>query len=276
MGSDLVAKLIPYIERMEWPSNQQINEVGIRAFDIALDEVDSYRNDPKPLQKALLSLQTGGCEPLCYAGIAYTLVAASEEKEGTYAQEGLDEAMKWLEKAQAITPDVIDINFIEALVYVYSDRFEDARLVLDYLQEQSTTDNYRLLVTESILSYRIKDLEGLTYWTDLAGQAAANVPQRLRLIGRVADAFLEAEDYDNALEQYKKAIHFDKDNPALWHKVSLIHWRLENYEEAQRYNQQVLKLDPRIKAAQKMSAALKEKLGQDDEGGNALSRLFKR
>lgn len=275
MGSDLLSKLIPAIEQMEWSSNNEINEIAIRAYDIALDEVDGYRGDPKPLQKALRSLQTGNCRPLAYAGIAYILIAASEEKDGNYAAEGLAEAMKWLEKAQEIIPDSLNINFIEALVYIYSNRLDDARLILDYLQGQTDIPHYRLAVTEAILAQREGDLQALNYWTEVAEQAATNVPQRLRLIGRIADAYMDAENYDQALEHYKKAIHFDRENPILWHKVSLIYWRQENYEEAQRFNQQVLKLDATIKPAQKMAAALKEKLG-DDNSGNALSRLFKR
>lgn len=275
MGADLLAKLLPAVGKMKWPSNDEITEMGIRAYDICLDEVDGYRGDPRDLQRALKSIQSGNCRPLALAGIAYVVLAASEEKDGSYAPEGLQETMKWLERAQEIRPDLVEINFIEALVYVYSDRMDDARLILNYLHDQQDIPTYRLMQAETIYCYHAGEIDDLEYWTEQAQLAADNVPQKLRLIGRVADAHLNAGNVEAALEHYKKAIHFDRDNPVLWHKVSLIHWKEENYEEAARYNKQVLKLDPKSGPARKLAQALKEKL-DEDSGGGPLSRLFGR
>lgn len=274
MGADLLKKIIPAVEKMNWPSQPQIHERGKQAYEIALDHVDTFRNDPRVLAKALEILQ--GCEskPLALAGVAYTLIAASAEKEkdGVYAGEGLRNAMMWLEDAQAVAPDEIEINFIEALIYIYSDQMDNARLVLDYLLEQDVHRYYRLLVAEATYWHRLADLEQMAYWYDVAGNEAVNVPQKLRLISRMADAYLAAEDLEKAEAEFKKAIHFDSNNPLLWHRLSLIYWRQEKWEEAQRWNEKVIKSGAKISSAVKMSEALKEKLDQ----GGFMNKLFGR
>jgi tetratricopeptide (TPR) repeat protein len=272
MGAELLKKIIPAVEKMDWPSQPQIHEPGKRAYEIALDQVDSFKSDARVLAKALEILQ--GCEskPLGLAGVAYTLIAASAEKDDSYASTGLRQAMMWLEDAQAVAPDEIEINFIEALVYIYGDQMDNARLVLDYLLEQDVHRYYRLLVAEATYWHRLGDLEQMAHWYDLAGNEAVNVPQRLRLVGRMADAYLAAGDYEKAEVEFKKAIHFDGNNPVLWHRLSLIYWRQEKWEEAQRWNAQVIKAGAKIPAAVKMSEALKEKLDQ----GGFMNKLFGR
>ena len=72
------------------------------------------------------------------------LVAASREKDGSYAAGGLKASLKWLEKAQEFAPDLFEINMIEAFIYIYSGRLDDARIVLDYLEELDPSDYYIL------------------------------------------------------------------------------------------------------------------------------------
>lgn len=272
MGADLLQKIIPAIENMNWPSQPQIHDAGKRAYEIALDHVDSFRSDPRVLAKALEILQGSESRPLALAGVAYTLVAASAEKEGAYDSEGLRNAMMWLEDAQAVAPDEIEINFIEALVYIYDGQLDNARLVLDYLLEQNIHRYYRLLVAEATYWHQVGDLEQMAYWYEVAGNEAVNVPQRLRLVSRMAEAYLVAEDYEKAEVEFKKAIHFDNNNPMLWHRLSLIYWRQEKWEEAQVWNERVIKSGAKIGAAVKMSEALKEKLDQ----GGFMNKLFGR
>lgn len=271
MGADLLAKMAPAIERLPWPTAAAITDLGQRSYELALDEVDSFRGDPIVYRNALLTLQKSDCQPLAYAGVAYVLIHASAEKDGTYTAEGLEEAMSWLEKAQAVNPDMVEINFIEALVYIYGRELENARLVLDYLHDQEMA-YYRLMTAEVSFAQVAGDLEALEYWVEKAQAAAQNVPQRLRLLSKLADAYMNAGAAEKAIEQFRKAIHFDKENGDLWHKLAVIYWRQENYEEAQRCNQQVLRLEPNLVAAQKMAQALKQKLDQ----GSTLGRLFGR
>jgi tetratricopeptide (TPR) repeat protein len=267
MGKTLVDKLVPQLQKMRWPQTPALTELGRKTYDAGLDKIDMYRDDPKVLVEALRILQTGDSLPYAYAGVAYALIAASQEKDGTYANEGLEAAMEWLEMAQEAAMDEVDINMIEALVYIYSDRFEDARLVLNYLHDRNPNDYY-IHVAEIIFWQAQDDIEQATHWYEKASLSAREVPQRLRLLTRMGEFYLKEKDYDKALQMFKEALHFNREKPELWHSLSIIYWHQEDYEEASRANRQALKLGD-LPAAQKMAEALKEKVG----GSGLLSRF---
>lgn len=270
MGKQLVEKMIPSLNKMQWPASTELTPQGRQAYEVGRDKVDSYRlGEPKTLAAALRIFQSGNSQPFAYAGVAYTLVAAARERDSSYAQVGLDAAMEWLEKAQESAPDVVDINVIEGLVYIYSGRLDDARLILDYLQQQDPA-SYYLQVAELAYWQAQGNVQRAEEWFQQASQAAVTTPQRLRLISKMADFYMQQKLLDKALQMYKEAIHFDKENAWLWHNVSLIYWQQENYEEADRYNKQALKL-ANLPAARKMEAALKKKLS----GSGILGRFIK-
>jgi tetratricopeptide (TPR) repeat protein len=269
MGKKLVRQLLSAIDKMDWPQNPETTDLGRRAFEVSIDKVDGFKGNPKVLAEALRALQTSDSQPYALAGVAYTLLAAAQGKDDAYAELGLDAAMDWLEKAQAAEPDNVDINVIEALVYVRSGRLDDARLVLDYLQQQDPHSYY--LQRAEIEYWRQKnDLEATTAAFEQANELARTVPQRLRLLSQMGDAYLDMGQPEKAVEKYKEAVHFDKENHLLWHKISLIYWQMENYKEAANYNRRALKVKE-FPAGKKMEAALKEKMG--DQGG-VLGRLF--
>ena len=112
MGQQLIAKLVPLLEKVNWPTNPAATEQGRQSYLVGLEKVDAYGGDPNQLTAALKTFVTGGSRPFAYAGAVYTLIAAAEEKDGRYDAEGLDIAMAWLEKAQDLAPDVSDINML--------------------------------------------------------------------------------------------------------------------------------------------------------------------
>ena len=236
-----------------------------------MEAVDGYKGNPKVLVDALGTFQSGQSRPFTCAGIAYVLVAASREGDGSYYKNGLIEAMNWLEKAQETEPDIRLINMIEALIYCYSGRFDDARLVLDYLHQQGS-DHYYLNVAELALAQQQGDVERASLWYSKAVNAAINVPQKLRLQSRMGDFFLAQNVLDKALVMFKEAAHFDKENFQLWHKISLAFYRQGDLEEAQRYNQRVLRMHDYAPARQ-LEAKLNEHLGSDT---GMLGKLFGR
>jgi tetratricopeptide (TPR) repeat protein len=177
--------------------------------------------------------------------------------------------MDWLEKAQELAPDIVDINFIEALVYVYGGRYQDARIVLDYLRE-AAFENYYLYRAEMAFWRRQGKLEEALEWSEKAMQAADTVPQRLRVKSRMGEMYLESGDEDKALETYREAIHFDPKNAELHHKASLIYWQRENYEEANRFNRKALSLQPDFPEAQQLRALLDEHV----QSSGLMGRLF--
>lgn len=269
MSEQLVEKLLLALAKMDWPENPEATEQGRQAYVVGLERLDEYDGDTKFLTAALRTFQSGASLPYAYAGVAYTLVVASREGNGRYAPQGLDEAMKWLEQAQAVAPDILEINVIEALVYTYHGRFDDARLVLDYLEELDP-HNYQLLKAEVAYWRRQGDIEQTVHWFNKTAEAADNVPQRLRTRGRLGDYYLEQGMLDDALAVYKEAVHFDNKNVPLWHKISMIHWQQENLDEAEITNQQVLRLQSDYAPAVKLHEALKKK---KSEGGR-FGRLF--
>ncbi len=270
MGEQLIAKMVPALAKMNWPKDPHVSEQGRQMFLVGMEKLDGYTGDTKLLSAALHTFETGDSLPYAFTGVAYALVLASQEKDGTFSHRGLEEAKKWLEQAQDAAPDILEINVIEALVYTYDGREDDARLILDYLQKQDP-NNFRLLRAEVAYWKRQQDTEQTVYWFNKAAAAADNVPQRLGIRAKLGDYYLEQGMLDEALSVYQEAKHFDNKNAALWHKVSVIYWQQENYEEAEHSNQQALRIQKDYAPAVRMHDSLKKKKAE----GSRLGRLFK-
>lgn len=258
MGKRLVEQMVPSLVKANWPANKQATALGRKTYEIGLDQVDSYTNDPKPLAAALRTFLGGDSEPYAMAGVAYVLLAAAREKDGSYDPDSVRIAQQWLEKAQASEPDLIEINFIEALVYIHSGRAEDGRLVLDYLWEVDPYFYY-LSAVEVVYWQHQRDLEQIIHWCKKAAAAAATNPQRLRWRRIMADAYYDFEQYDLALPAYRDAIHLDPQNPEPWYLIAAIHWHNENDEEVERALHQALRLQADFQPAVQLAAALAEK-----------------
>jgi tetratricopeptide (TPR) repeat protein len=270
MGKALVDKLLSTLDKMEWPASPQLTELGRESYEIGLDKIDQYRGDTKTLAGALRIFQSGDSRPYALAGVAYTLIAAARRKDGSYYQPGLDAAMSWLEQAQEMAPDQVEINFVEGLIYAYSNRLDDTRTILDYL-EQVAPGHFRLATVEIAYWEQQRNLDEMVYWYERALGNAESVPQKLRLRSQLGDHYLEFKMPGKALQVYEEAIHFDKENPLLWHNMSLAYWMQEAFEEAARCNRKSLELG-KLPAAVQMKSRLDEKL---DSGGFA-KRLFRR
>lgn len=268
MGKQLIAKLLPALQQANWPETPNATEHGRRTYQIGLDKADEFKGDPKVLAAALRTFLTGDSAPYAYAGAAYTLLTGARKNDGRYDPEGLDAAMSYLEMAQELEPDIVDINMIEALVYTHNGRLDDARLVLDYLQQQDPR-NYYLIKAEIAYWQQLGDVEQTVHWFNEAAKTAVTVPQKLRLRGQLADFYMSVGRYDDALAVYREAVQHDKNNHVFWHKMSIIYWKQADFEQAARANQQALRLKD-FPAGRKMEAALKEKIS----GTGVLGRLF--
>jgi tetratricopeptide (TPR) repeat protein len=201
--------------------------------------------------------------------VAYALLVAAREADGSYDAGGLELTMEWLERAQEVEPDVLEINVIEGLVYVYNGRLEDARLVLDYLEEQGARNHF-LHRAEVAYWMQMGDVAQTIHWFNRAAESAENVPQRLGMKAQLGDYYFRQNMLDEALVVYQEAVHFDKNNPALWYKIAIIHWRGEVLEEAEISNNQALRVQPDYAPAVKLAEAIKKK---KSESGR-LGRLF--
>lgn len=273
MGKKLVDQIVSSLGRATWPAAPGTTALGRKTYEIGLDQVDSYRGDPKQLASALRTFMGGDSQAYAFAGVAYVLLAAAQEADGSYDVESVLVAQQWLEKAQAKAPDQIEINFIEALVYVYAQRLDDARMVLDYLWELEP-DFYYLYAVEVAYWLQKDELAQIISWCQQAAAAAATNPQRLRWRRTMADSYFAFEQYEQALTAYREAIHVDPHNPTLWTQVARIYWQWDNDEETERALQQALRYDNQYQPAQQLAAALQEKKKKHTTG--RLGSLFRR
>jgi tetratricopeptide (TPR) repeat protein len=269
MGEVLVQKMLPAINKMDWPDSPEASELGRRVFEVGLDQADGYQTDPNVLSAALRTFQTSDSRPYAFAGVAFTLLKAAREKDGSYAQVGLDAALEWLEKAQELAPDIFEINMVEPFVYIYYGRFEDARLVLNYL-ESIDKDQYYILRAEIAYWQEQGKLDEAIHWYSRAVEAAETVPQKLRVKRELGDCYYRFKRYEEAVEVYKEVVPLATDDAALWHTMSLAYWRLGNYEDAAHCNRRALQIQGDLPGALKMQEALKDKL--DSRG--LSKRLF--
>lgn len=270
MGKALVEKMLPTLEKMDWPATEQATALGRKSFNIGIEQLASYQGDPSDLMKALLTFKSGDSQPFAYAGVAYTLVLASHEKDGSYSEYGLEQAMMWLEKAQASEPEIVAINMVEAMIYTNISRLDDARLVLDYLYQQDPYDYY-VHLAEIAYWQRVGDVEQVIAWFEKSMEAAKSIPQRLRLRTQLGDYYAGLDRFDEAVTYYREAVHLNKQSPHVWHKLAVTYWRMEEFEECERCNQMTLRLGD-FPAARKLEAALKQ---QNSEPGLG-NRLFGR
>jgi len=271
MGKVLVEKMLPILTVTKWPETVEPTLLGRQAYFVGLDKADEYSDNPMTLTAAIRTFQSGESRPYAFAGVAYTLIKASQEKDFTYAKNGLIAALEWLEKAQEMAPDIVEINMIEALIYIYQDRFEDARIVLDYLETIDSRDYFVLRAEAAYWSQQHK-LNETVEWLEKAIAQADTVPRKLRLRVTIGDSYMSAEMNEQALEVYKEAIHFAKESAQLWHKLTVVNWRLEDYEEADRCNRRALSLKPDYPEALEVQEALKE----EQNSGGLSRRIFGR
>ena len=283
MGSVLISQLLPTLQKLEWSGSPHATTAGAVVFRTTIDQVDGYRGDPKVLAAALRTTRTGDSLPFAYAGVAYILLAASAPRTSApqtaapnaasesdrYDSSGLQAALTWLERAQEMAPDEVEINIIEPLIYIYEKRYDDARLVLDYLQGE-VPNNYYLLRAEMSYWLHAGDHSQALEWNQRALEAAETVPQRLRLKSVAAVIHQEAGETAQAMQAYKEALHFDADNAWLCHQISLIHFELEEFEEAGRFNERALNLQSDFPEARQF----KETLAERNRSSGFLGRLF--
>jgi tetratricopeptide (TPR) repeat protein len=269
MGKKLVEQLVSILNKVEWPAEEQPTDQGLEAYKVGLERVENYRDDPQALVTALRTFQSGGSRPFAFAGVAYMMVAAARDADGSYDETGLNEAMDWLEKAQAGVLDRTEINFIEALIYVYDGRLDDARLILDYLHEQEPHNFYVYQVEAEYWRAR-GDLQQTIHWLENSIKEAQTVPERMRQRRKMADCYFDARQYEPALPIYKEVAQVDTTDHLIWHRIALCHWQQEDYAAANDANKRALALKE-FSAGRRMEQALKEKL---DTG--MLGRLFGR
>ena len=65
MGQQIIAKLLPLLEKVKWPETAAATEQGRRSYFVGLEKVDAYSGDPNQLTAALKTFATGGSIAVC-------------------------------------------------------------------------------------------------------------------------------------------------------------------------------------------------------------------
>ncbi len=271
MGEALVQKILPVVAKMKWPTVEDVTAHGSTSYEVGTEKVAGSQGNPKKLSEALRIFQGGNSAPYAYAGIAAVLLSAAREKDDSYSTNSLNTVMEWLEKAQAIAPDIIEINVIEGFVYIYGGNLDDARLVLDYLHD-TESGNYYVYTAEAAYWIHMGDVEQTAVWTEKAAQRADTNPQRIRMRSQLADFYLKNNELDKALEAYKSGLSVDKENVTLWYKISIIYWKQKNLEECERSNRMTLRLRSNHSPALKLQAAIKKKKAESNKLGGIFGK----
>ncbi len=259
MGVELVQRMDSGMVKLEWDGERQATPLGNQTYEMGLDEADQFVGDLQVFNRALKIFRSGDSRPYALAGAAYLLLIAAREADGSYTLEALDHVQPWLEKAQEDEPDRPEINFIEARLYIFRGEMDNARIVLDYLMAQAPY-YYHLNVTEALYWEGLGDIDKMASWFGAASKYADNVPKQVRLYEKMGDAFVAHDRLEEALEQYRHAVHFNEQSGRLWHKQSLIFWELDRLEECKTANTQAIKFGLG-EEAEEMQNALRRRLG---------------
>ncbi len=261
----LISDLIKFIDKMSLPASHR-NDANIRRlYEHGLDIINSYRGHPDALLQGLMVFQSTGSVAYAYAGIAYTLVIAASDND-SYDQHGMQTGMDWLEKAQEWEPSSIEINFIEAVIYINSHQYQNARLVLDHLGLQGS-NNYYLALTET--QYYEKRLSKNQYfhWLEKANKAANTRARKAFVVNSVAYYYLQEKDFQQSIKHYHQVTKLDPGDAWAWHNMSWMFVRMEKYEDARLCNQKALSIMD-FGAARQIESQLKQKKRR------GLGRLF--
>ncbi|KAA3656428.1 MAG: tetratricopeptide repeat protein [Chloroflexi bacterium] len=263
----LVNDLVELIGKMQLPASHRSDANTRRMYEHGLDIINSYRGHPDVFLQGLNVFQRTGSSAYAFAGIAFTLVIASTDQD-SYDENGFMEAMKWLEKAQEWEPDSIEINFIEAVIYINSEQYQNARLVLDHLAGLNP-NNYYLALTE--MNFHRKRLHKNQYfdWLQKANKLANTPARQANVLNSAASYFLREGNYRESIKFYHEVTKLDPNDAWAWHNMSWMFVRMDKYEDAHLCNQKALSIMD-FGAARNIESQIKEKKG----GG--LGRFFGR
>ena len=262
MSSQLINTINRLLHSYEWSSESTISPETKEQYERGLDVVHAYRGDPDQLFEALKVFQAIPSRPYAFAGIAYTLLAASYRHDTEYQPEGLKETAQWLVEAQSLAPDQVEINFIVAMLYVLQKRDDEARSWLNALALKPP--NYYVCLAEMRYWEHRRDIHKVYDWYVKASKAAERSEQRIYAIHMVAGSLLEADLPMQASEMYEHLAQYTPDDPWLWHNLSIAYYQQGQYEKASECNQRALQLMD-FEAARQMTQRLKNRVQAKEE-----------
>jgi tetratricopeptide (TPR) repeat protein len=263
----VVDRLIEVVNQNQWPNAHRMVDRSRKAYEYGLDQVNRYHGDPAIFFKALQTFADTKSCVYAYAGIAFALaMATAVTGDGVY-DIGFEEALKWLEKAQEWEPNLVEINFIEAVVYLNWGQLENGRLILDHLA-QDNPKNYYLCLTEMNYWSQQKDHDNYFNWLRTASKSADNPLRQAYTLNALANLYLNQGQYEKSIEIFADVVKFTPDDAWAWHNMSFMFLNLKKVKEAAMCNQRALEIMD-FPAARDIQEKIKQ-----NKGG--LGRLFRK
>jgi tetratricopeptide (TPR) repeat protein len=243
MSDSLYQDILQVAHQMEWPPNRSIIPGSQAIYEQGLDLVNTYRGHPQVLLEALKIFQATNVLPYALAGLAATLIRASYESGKDFDEEGLKEAFRWMKHAQSMAGNRLEINFVEAWLYIDWKQPEKARQILDQLsmQEQGSA-NYFLAITEFYYWDRQNKIEKVQFWRDRAKVLAKNNNQHFYVQAMLSWYYLSNNMYVDYIKEAQQITMVAPADPWLWHNLSIAYIQLKIYPEAEKCNKKALEL----------------------------------
>jgi tetratricopeptide (TPR) repeat protein len=241
MGDKFLTYVTDLVNTTSWPEKPFANAKSQYIYEIGLDSVELFRGDPALLIEALRAFYQTDSRPYASAGIAAVLMSASYSHNDVYDESGLLEAQRWLEQAQAIIPDRLEINVLEPRLYIKLKRFHDARIILDYFQSENY-EHYHIALTEMAYWIRQNNIEQAQHWYTQAEKLSSTRGRKICALNRLAECYFTNQHHKKAIETYEKLAKLDSNDPWLWHNMSIAYFRMGKYRESDKYNKKALSL----------------------------------
>lgn len=157
------------------------------------------------------------------------------------ALERYDEAVECCDLALEIEPNNSDFYYIKGLCSYYQEDYEGAIEQFDLAidKESKRASAYYYKAKSLLYSEREKEAMDLI---ESALKLELEHPERFHILR--GDTLANAEKYEEALEEYYKAIKYDGNNAYYYYSVGHALSSIEKYEDAIKYSLKALELDP--------------------------------
>ena len=243
MSDEQFRYILQMAHQIEWPSNREILPGSRDIYERGLDLLNTYRGYPEVLVEALRVFHSTNVLPYALAGLSATLSLSSYISDNNFEAMGLQEALRWLKLAQSMTPDHLEINCLEASIFIQARQLDKARQVLDTLGKDPQSSKYFFFCTGEFFYWsRLGNLLKVQSWRDKAQAAARNSMQEYFVRHMFADFYLTNNLYLDYIKAAQELTRISPGDPWLWHNLSIVHLRLKQFPEAEFCNQRALSL----------------------------------
>ncbi len=227
--------------KVRWPTRRDRTPHAVRAYHIGLEQVLTYRGDPRLLWLAMFTFGDSDYQPYALAGMGLLLVAASSVAGGTHDPDGLAAAGRWVNQARRLVEDDPEINFVAALIALYQGDLATAVPLVASL-EQTAPDNYyaQLAIFEYACRTGDSGRQRETYEKLL--HLARTRQQTMAVHCLQIRSCLAEGAYGPGLALMRQVAEVDPDDPWLWHNMSIAYLKTGRLWRSARCNKKALEL----------------------------------